>query len=59
LDEQFTWIDSNSKEAILEFYRSKSHNKSYFIVDHASEFNAAVDSRILVRKKNGIAQVEQ
>jgi DNA repair exonuclease SbcCD ATPase subunit len=59
LDEQFTWIDSNSKEAILEFFKSKSYNKSYFIVDHTSEFNAAVDSRIIVRKRNGIAQVEQ
>jgi DNA repair exonuclease SbcCD ATPase subunit len=59
LDEQFTWIDSNSKEAILEFFKSKSYNKSYFIVDHTSEFNAAVDSRIIVRKRNGIARVEQ
>lgn len=57
LDEQFGWIDENSKEAILEFYKSKSEKKAYFIVDHASEFNASIDSRIQVIKENKIAKV--
>jgi DNA repair exonuclease SbcCD ATPase subunit len=55
LDEQFSFIDENSKEAILNFYKSK--DKLYLVVDHASEFNAAVDSQIIVRKRNGIAYV--
>lgn len=57
LDEQFAWIDSNSKEAILEFYKSRSHNKTYFIIDHASEFNAALDTQIKIIKKDNIARI--
>ena len=57
LDEQFKWIDENSKEPILDFYRSKSKNKTYLIVDHASEFNAAIESRITITKKNKIARI--
>lgn len=58
LDEQFKWIDANSKESILEFYKLNSANKTYFIVDHASEFNAALDSRIKIVLKNEIARIE-
>ena len=58
LDEQFTWIDQNSKEAILSFYKLRSNKKTYFIVDHASEFNAALDSQINIVKRNKIARIE-
>jgi DNA repair exonuclease SbcCD ATPase subunit len=57
LDEQFSMIDSNSKEAILEFYKMKAHNKTFFIVDHASEFNAALESQIKIVKKDKIARI--
>lgn len=57
LDEQFSWIDSNSKEAILEFYKMKAHNKTFFIVDHASEFNAALDSQIKITKQGKLARI--
>ena len=57
LDEQFSMIDSNSKEAILEFYKMKAHNKTFFIVDHASEFNAALESQIRIVKKDKIARI--
>lgn len=56
LDEQFYWIDENSKEAILDFYRTKSFNRAYFIIDHASEFNAAFDNKITIVKTNNIAR---
>lgn len=56
LDEQFSWIDENSKEAILEFYKLKSINKTYFVIDHASEFNAALETKISIVKENGIAK---
>jgi len=56
LDEQFYWIDENSKEAILDFYRLKSADRAYFIVDHASEFNAAFDSKITIIKENNLAR---
>lgn len=59
LDEQFSFIDGHSKEAILDFYRSKSVGKTYIIVDHASEFNAAIENQIIIRKKNKISTVEQ
>lgn len=52
LDEQFSFIDNHSKESILEFYRAKSATKTYVIIDHASEFNAAIDNQIIVTKKN-------
>lgn len=58
LDEQFSWIDENSKEALLEFYKAKSEKKAYFIVDHASEFNASLDSRIVIIKRNNLARFE-
>ena len=57
LDEQFSMIDSNSKEAILEFYKMKAHNKTFFIVDHASEFNSALESQIRIIKKGKIARI--
>lgn len=56
LDEQFFWIDENSKEAILDFYRTKASDRAYFIVDHASEFNAAFDNKIVIVKENNIAR---
>lgn len=56
LDEQFFWIDENSKEAILDYYRSKSSDKTYLIVDHASEFNASFDKKITIIKENDIAR---
>lgn len=58
LDEPFDAIDNSSKEALLEFFRLKSANKTYLIVDHSSEFNAAVDKRITVTKRNGIATID-
>lgn len=57
LDEQFYWIDENSKEAILSFFRVKSSDRAYFIVDHTSEFNAAFDNKITIVKRNNIASV--
>jgi len=57
-DEQFFWIDEHSKECILDFLRLKAQDKAYLIIDHAGEFNAAIDNRINVIKKNGIATVE-
>lgn len=56
LDEQMYWTDANSKESILEFYRSKSFNKAYFIIDHAAELNAALDNKIVIIKENNIAR---
>lgn len=57
-DEQFFWVDGHSKEQVLEFLRLKSVDKTYIVIDHASEFNAAIDNRIVVTKKNGVATVE-
>jgi DNA repair exonuclease SbcCD ATPase subunit len=57
LDEPFDAIDYNSKEALLEFFKFKSADKTYLLVDHASEFNAAVDSRLIVIKQNGVATI--
>jgi len=59
LDEQFSWIDENSKEALLEFYRAKASDKVYFIIDHASEFNAALDNQITIVKENNLARFNQ
>jgi len=58
LDEPFDSIDINSKEALLEFYKLKSHNRLYFIIDHASELNAGLDNSIRITKKNGIATIQ-
>lgn len=57
LDEPFDAIDINSKEALLEFYRNKSNDRLYFIIDHASELNAGLDHSIKLTKKNGIATI--
>lgn len=57
LDEPFDAIDINSKEALLEFYRNKSNERLYFIIDHASELNAGLDHSIKLTKKNGIATI--
>lgn len=58
LDEQMGFIDLNTKEAILDFYKEKSHNKSYIVIDHGSELNASFEDRITLRKKDKIARVE-
>lgn len=58
LDEPFDAIDHNSKEALLDFFKHKGSHKTYIIVDHASEFNAAVDKRIVVKKQNGLATID-
>lgn len=57
LDEPFDSIDINSKEALLEFYKGRSHDRLYFIIDHASELNAGLDNSIKLTKKNGIATI--
>ena len=57
LDEPFDAIDNNSKEALLEFFKVKSSSKTYIIVDHSSEFNAALDNRIIITKRNGVATI--
>jgi DNA repair exonuclease SbcCD ATPase subunit len=57
LDEPFDSIDINSKEALLEFYKGKSHDRLYFIIDHTSELNAGLDNSIKLTKKNGIAHI--
>ena len=58
MDEPFDAIDNGSKEALLDFFKLKSASKTYLIVDHSSEFNAAVDKRIVVTKKNGVATID-
>jgi DNA repair exonuclease SbcCD ATPase subunit len=57
LDEQLFWVDGNSKEYVFEFYRQKSKDKTYYIIDHASEFNAAIDCVIKVIKENDISRI--
>jgi DNA repair exonuclease SbcCD ATPase subunit len=59
LDEQFAWIDSQNKELVLDFYRQKSQDRTYFIVDHASELNAGIENRIVIVKQNKIARIQQ
>jgi len=59
LDEQFAWIDSQNKELVLDFYRQKSQDRTYFIVDHASELNAGLENRITIIKQNKIASITQ
>jgi DNA repair exonuclease SbcCD ATPase subunit len=57
LDEQFQFVDVPNKEPIMEFLKNRSNKKSYVVVDHASEFNAAIENRIRVTKENGLARV--
>lgn len=57
LDEQFGFVDGENKEALLEFLKTKYHDKIILIVDHGSELNAALDRKITVTKQNGIATV--
>lgn len=57
LDEQLHFVDNNSKEAVMEFLRAKSANKTYIIVDHSSELNASFESIIKVTRENGIATI--
>lgn len=57
LDEQFQFVDVPNKEPIMEFLKNRSNKKTYIVVDHASEFNAAIENRIRVTKENGLARV--
>lgn len=57
LDEQLFWVDGNSKEYVFEFYRQKSKDKAYYIIDHASEFNAAIDCVIKIVKENDVSRI--
>lgn len=57
LDEQLMFVDSGNKEFVMEFLKEKSLNKTIMIVDHASEFNAAIENRIKVTKENGMARI--
>lgn len=55
LDEQLMYVDAQNKEAVIDFLKDQSFEKSYFIVDHTAEFNAAFEKSISIVKKNGIA----
>jgi DNA repair exonuclease SbcCD ATPase subunit len=57
LDEQFQFVDVSNKEPIMEFLKNRSVKKAYIVVDHASEFNAAIENRIRVTKENGLARI--
>jgi DNA repair exonuclease SbcCD ATPase subunit len=57
LDEQLMFVDSGNKEFVMDFLKERANQKTYFIVDHASEFNAAIENRIKVIKENGVANI--
>ena len=56
LDESFMWVDSTNKEQVLQEVLCDSE-KTYLLVDHASEFNSALQNKIVIEKSNGIAKV--
>jgi len=58
LDEQLMYVDEQNKSAILDFLSSRYSDRSIYIVDHASEFNAALEKRVYIIKANGIARIE-
>lgn len=57
LDESFMWVDSTNKEQVLQEVLCDSE-KTYLLVDHASEFNSALQNKIVIEKSNGIARVQ-
>jgi len=50
------WVDSTNKEQVLQEVLCDSE-KTYLLVDHASEFNSALQNKIVIEKSNGIARV--
>jgi DNA repair exonuclease SbcCD ATPase subunit len=57
LDEQLMYVDEQNKSAILDFLSNRYSDRSIYIVDHASEFNAALEKRVYIIKENGIASI--
>jgi DNA repair exonuclease SbcCD ATPase subunit len=58
LDEQLMYVDEQNKSSILDFLASRYSDRSLYIVDHASEFNASLEKRVYITKTNGIARIE-
>jgi DNA repair exonuclease SbcCD ATPase subunit len=58
LDEQLMYVDEQNKGHILDFLSSRYSQKSLYIVDHASEFNASLEKRIYITKSGGVARIE-
>jgi DNA repair exonuclease SbcCD ATPase subunit len=58
LDEQLMYVDEQNKGHILDFLSSRYSQKSIYIVDHASEFNASLEKRVYITKSGGVARIE-